>query len=305
MTWHCMEMDIMQKTTILMLWMVAGAALASPMAAPLACLVEPEKIAEIGVAGSGVIDNIAVERGDVVRQGQLLATLKADVERASVGVAAVRAQAAAELRASEAAQELADIKHARSRQLAAIGFVSQEAVEQADIEARLARNRVLQAREAQQVSQHELMLTHSQLAQRSVRSPFAGLVVERYRNEGERVEREPILRVAKIDPLRVEVIMPASEFGKIKPGALATVKTDLPGKESLSARVVLIDRFLDAASNTFRVRLSLPNPRHEIPAGLRCGADFAPASSPQPAERRQKSSGAPDKAGTAGAQPST
>lgn len=286
----------MRKLAIMMLLMTTGPVLASP--APLACLVEPEKIAEIGVAGSGVIDRIEVERGDAVKQGQLLASLKADVERASVGIAATRAQAAAELRAAEAAQELADIKHARSRQLAGIGFVSKEAVEQADVEARLARNRVLQAREAQQVSQRELLLTNSQLAQRSVRSPFAGIVVERYRNEGERVEREPILRIAKIDPLRVEVIMPASEFGKIKPGATATISTDLPGREALSAKVVLIDRFLDAASNTFRVRLSLPNPRHEIPAGLRCGADFGPPDEARPAGRQQKNDSNADKAGT-------
>jgi hypothetical protein len=36
----------------------------------------------------------------------------------------------------------------------------------------------------------------------------------------------------------------------------------------------LIDRVIDAASNTFRIRLSLPNPGNKIPAGLRCTAEL-------------------------------
>jgi multidrug efflux pump subunit AcrA (membrane-fusion protein) len=39
---------------------------------------------------------------------------------------------------------------------------------------------------------------------------------------------------------------------------------------SYDARVTIIDRVIDSASSTFRVRLELPNPNHRIPAGLRC-----------------------------------
>jgi len=40
------------------------------------------------------------------------------------------------------------------------------------------------------------------------------------------------------------------------------------------AKVVLIDRLIDAASGTFRIRLELPNPGHKIPAGIRCRVRF-------------------------------
>ncbi len=43
---------------------------------------------------------------------------------------------------------------------------------------------------------------------------------------------------------------------------------------ALSATVSHVDRVLDAASNSFRVRLSLPNPGYALPAGLRCKADL-------------------------------
>lgn len=250
-------------------------------AAPLACLIEPEKVAEIGSPSIGIIEKIPVERGDFVKAGQVVAYLRADIERASVAVASTRANAEADLKAAIAAHDLAQAKVARARELVGVGFISKEAVDQAEAEARIAKNRVAQAREAKTIAQQELALSSSQLAQRSITSPFSGIVVDRYRTEGERVERDPIVRVAKIDPLRVEVVLPLAEFGNVAVGAPVKLKTDITGEKSLIAKVVLVDRVIDAASNTFRARLSLPNPDHSIPAGLRCVADFGNGQKPR------------------------
>ena len=40
------------------------------------------------------------------------------------------------------------------------------------------------------------------------------------------------------------------------------------------AEIVVVDRVVDAASGTFGVRLTLPNPNNEVLAGLRCRVDF-------------------------------
>jgi hypothetical protein len=40
------------------------------------------------------------------------------------------------------------------------------------------------------------------------------------------------------------------------------------------ARVVIVDRVLDAASGTFGIRLQLPNRKYKLPAGLRCQVIF-------------------------------
>jgi len=244
-------------------------------AAPLACLIEPDKVAEVGAQVIGVLEKITVERGDMVKAGQVVAQLQADVERASVNVAAVRARAEAELKAASAAADLAQAKLARAQHLVSVGFISKDAADQAEAEARIAQNRVAQAQEAQRLSQQELALSNSQLAQRSIRTPFAGIVVDRYRTEGERIEREPVVRIAKIDPLRIEMVLPLAQFGQVAPGSVVNIKTDVTGDRLLPATVTLVDRVVDAASNTFRVRLSLPNPDQSIPAGLRCVADFA------------------------------
>lgn len=251
----------------------------------LGCLIEPDRVADVGSQSTGVIEKLHVERGDVVAAGQLVARLSAQVERASLSVAEAKAKADAETQQAVAASELARRKLERTKDLVRRDFVSDQALDQAEAEARVAEQRVEQAREGQRVAQREFQLSNAQLSQREVRSPFAGLVVERYRTEGERIEREPVVRVARIDPLRIEAIVPAVQFGSIAAGQLATVKTDLPDYAVLSAKVTLVDRVIDPASNSFRVRLSMPNPGNRIPSGVRCriafgAADPAPSGAP-------------------------
>jgi cobalt-zinc-cadmium efflux system membrane fusion protein len=63
---------------------LAALALTMPARAaqPQACLIEPQAIAEIGSPVIGVVEALRVERGDRVTKGQVLAVLRADVERA-------------------------------------------------------------------------------------------------------------------------------------------------------------------------------------------------------------------------------
>ena len=248
----------------------------------LGCLIEPDRVADVGTQVVGVLAQMNVERGDTVSAGQILARLTAHVERASVNVAQTKSAADAEYKQAVASSVLAQRKLDRTRDLVKKDFVSDQALDQADAEARVAEQRVAQAREAQRVALREYQLSAVQLGQRDVRSPFDGVVIERYRTEGERIEREPLVRVARVDPLRVEAIVPAAQFGSILAGQGALVKTDLPNFGALNAKVVLVDRVIDPASNSFRVRMVLPNPNNRIPAGLRCRVDFIVA---QPAAK--------------------
>jgi len=271
---------------LIMVW-AAGAALccaAVVRAEPLGCLIQPFQEAEVGTQVVGVIDRVMVERGDFVKKGQPLAQLNSDVERAAVASAKVRAESYAELQAAASNHDFAQKKRVRTQDLYQKNFVSQQVKDQAITEAEVAQMRLRQAREAQRQAQHELALASAQLGQRTIRSPLSGVVVERYLAEGERVDDKPVLKVAAIDPLRVEVIVPAVHFSKIKQGMVATVKPDMADTDVRTAKVVVVDRVIDAASNSFRVRLELPNPNNELPPGLRCKVDFeAVAVTPEPA----------------------
>jgi RND family efflux transporter MFP subunit len=243
-------------------------------------LIQPFQEAEVGSQVVGVIDRVLVERGDFVKKGQPLAQLNSEVERAAMAAARQRAEATAELQAAASGHDFAQKKKARTHDLFQKSFVSQQIRDQASTEADVAEMRLKQAREQQRLAQQELALANAQLNQRTIRSPLSGLVVERYLAEGERVEDRPVAKVAMVDPLRVEVIVPSSHFSRIKQGMSATVKPELPDTEPRIAKVTVVDRVIDAASNSFRVRLELANPDNGLPPGLRCKVDFDLAGAP-------------------------
>ena len=301
-------------------WPLAGAA-APPLGAtappaartaaasapkPLGCLIEPDRVSDIGSQVVGLVDRIDVERGDFVSAGQLLVTLRAEVERANAAAAGTRAQLEADVFAAKASLELAEQKVRRAQQLVSQHFVSDQAAEQAHGEAEVARQKYNQTQGQQRVWAEEHRLAQAQLGLRSLRSPFAGVVVERFVNPGERVEDRPLLRVAVVDPLRVDLMVPTAQFGLIARGDRVVIHPELPGAEAMTATVRHIDRVLDAASNSFRVRLNLPNPRGKLPAGLRCKAELplaaAPAAAP-PAPSAAAAKIAPAAAARPGAAP--
>lgn len=247
---------------------------APPAAKPLACLIEPDRIADIGSQVVGLVDRIHVERGDAVVSGQPLLSLRADVERANIGVAERRAAIDADVRAADASLDLAQQKMRRAQALLAQNFVSEQALDLARGEQELAAQKLAQVRGQRDIWVQERRVAEAQLALRTLRSPFAGVVVDRYTNPGERVEEKPLLRVAVIDPLRVELMVPTAQYGQVRRGDQLRIQPELPGSAAVMATVSHVDRVFDAASNSFRVRLTLPNPNYRLPAGLRCRTEL-------------------------------
>jgi len=237
---------------------------------PLGCLIQPDQVAELGTPVVGLLEKLHVDRGDWVREGQVLASLSTEVELAFLEVAASRAQGSADLRAAEADLAYHRQQLARAEDLRKQEFLAVQSLDQHRAETHRARQRVNQALEQQRHWEREFELAQAQLDQRAIRSPFDGVVVERYRSPGERIENSPILKIASLDPLRVEVFMPVSRYGSIKVGVPVTVIPELNGATPREAVVVRVDSVIDPASNTFRVQLQLPNPEHTLPAGLRC-----------------------------------
>lgn len=264
------------RTLRIGLGMVASAASVLAHAAqPLGCLIEPNRVVDVGSPVIGVVESVAVERGQRVTKGQVIAVLRANVEQAAVGVAETRARVTAEVEAAQANYDLARQKAKRAQDLVERNFISTQALEQSRTEADVARQKLAQAREQRAIWNRELRLAEAQLQLRTIRSPTNGIVVERYMSGGERVEEKPIVRIANVDPLRVEIVISASLYGTVSVGKLLLVTPELPNAAPRTARVVLVDSVIDGPSNTFRARLELPNPNYELPAGVRCKIDLA------------------------------
>jgi RND family efflux transporter MFP subunit len=291
-------MNNSKTTKALVIALATAASTWAAAAQPLGCLIEPHRVIEVGSPVIGVVESVKVERGDRIAKGEVIAVLRADVERAAVNVAATRARVAAEVQAAQANYELARQKYVRAMELRRQNFISAQALEQSRAEAEVAEQRLAQAQDQRRISARELQLAEAQLGLRTIRSPVTGVVVDRYMSGGERVEDKPIVRVATVDPLRVELVVPAALYGTVAAGSMLTVMPDLPAASPRQAKVTLVDSVIDGPSNTFRVRLELPNPNYELPAGLRCKVDLGldvklpaieralPASqTPRPAKR--------------------
>ncbi len=276
-------------------------------AQPLDCMIQPHQVLLVGSAVPGVVEKVNVERGDTVRRGQVLVQLQADVERAAVMVARERIAQRGEYQAANGARELARRELSRSTELYNEKFISRTVVDKAEAEVAVADGRTEQAQERRRLAHRELALAEAQLAQRTVRAGVDGVVVDRLVSPGEFVEQKPLLRLATIDPLRVDVLVPAAAFGRVRAGQQATVVPELFNGTPRSAVVSTVDRVIDAASNTFRVRLELPNPDGSLPAGLRCKVDLglpsAADSSANSSAVAPAATASPAKAPPAGALP--
>ena len=237
---------------------------------PIGCIIEPDRVAELGSQVIGVVESISVERGDKIRKGQILATLRSDVERASVGVAETRSKLIADVEAAKANLALAKSNERRGHSLVISKFISEQALEKSHAETEVAKERLALAHEQLKVAGSELTLARAQLGQRVIRAPFDGIVADRYVWPGERVEEKPLFKVVKIDLLRVELVAPVTLFGTIDKNSYVTITPLMPNSSPIEAKVTLVDKIIDGASNTFRVRAEIPNHALEIPSGLRC-----------------------------------
>lgn len=248
----------------------AGAATASATNRALGCLIEPDRAADVGSSTIGMIETVDVERGDTVQRGQVLATLKSDVERANVDAARNRANNDGEIQAARGLRDGARERLLGATRLFELGGSSRLDLEQAKSDYDSADGRYQQALQNKRTAEAELQVAQAQLHQRTIRSPFTGVVVERHVQPGERVDGKPMFRIATLSPLRVEIVVPTAMYGQLKEGMSVNVTPDYPSAKPEIGQVARIDRQVDAASGTFRARLRLPNPQGDIPAGLRC-----------------------------------
>jgi RND family efflux transporter MFP subunit len=240
------------------------------------CIVEARQMVDIRSPVEGLIEKVTVERGDPVRKGQVLVTLESGPERAALAIARSRAAMSGPVEAAQARVEFAKSKEKRQEELFIQKFVSSSALDEARTERKLAESELRVAVENQKLAELDVKRTEELLNMRTIRSPFSGVVVQRVLKAGEFATsnvKEPILKLAEVDPLNVEVVLPASLYGKIKLGDQAEVSPETPSKR-FQARVSVVDRVIDAASGTFGVRLELRNPGNIIPAGAKCKLRF-------------------------------
>jgi RND family efflux transporter MFP subunit len=259
--------------------------LAQPAAAgEFDCIIEPRQVLELRAPIEGLIERVTVDRGDIVRRGQELAVLDTSVDLASAAIARHRSQMEGALRSSESRVEFSSRKFERAQNLQAQNFVSAQARDEAATEKRLAESELLDAKDNRRLAELELQRQMEIIRLKTIRSPIDGVVVERMLHPGEFAEagvgRKPIFKLAELNVLHVEALLPVTAYGRVKRGMEVLIAPEIPAGARYSAKVTVIDRLLDTASGTFGVRMELRNPQHQLPAGIRCKVEFAGVDAP-------------------------
>jgi RND family efflux transporter MFP subunit len=254
------------------------------------CIVEPKSTIKLGSREQGILSDVLVSRGSVVKRGQVIAKLDSELQRIQVDIATLRAENDLEIAASDQKLKFKDSELKRANELYAKTVIAERRMEEVSSERRLAEVELESARFQNKVAKVELDQAKQRLEQRFIRSPVDGVVHELKMEAGEYAyEQSVIATLVVLDPLLVEVFVPQSYFGRIWIGQPALVQTEVPAGVSRQAHVVVVDRVFDAASGTFGVRLEMPNPELDLPAGVRCRIRFMQYSTPSALDARQQS----------------
>lgn len=195
--------------------------------------VEARRTVDLGFKVPGVVETVAVDEGQAVTAGQLLAELESTEYELAMELAAAQA-------------ELAQDAHRRASQLN-----QQSSIPEADfVKAQVALR--------QANAQHELART--KVADTRLSSPIGGVVARRGIDPGEQAAPGfPMFTIVQINPAQVRVGVPEAEIGGVRTGQTATVRLPaLPGV-SIEGRVELVGVVADPVSRTYVVKISLPN----------------------------------------------
>jgi len=241
----------------------------------LDCLLEPYDVVDVSSPVEGVLETVTVDRGDFIKKGQVIATLESSFEKATVTLALARTQMDAAVKSANARLELSINRVTRNENLFKQKLISLDEIEEARTVKRVAEMDLLDAIETGRLNKLELERAIVTLERRTIQSPLTGVVVKRFLSPGEFTSKDlPILKTAQLNPLRVEVIVPVSRLGKVSVGMRAEIRPEASMNKVYVARVTVVDPVVDAASGTVGIRLELPNPKYQLPAGLKCKVRF-------------------------------
>lgn len=213
------------------------------------------------------VQSLPVDVGTHVTKGQVLVNLT-DVEQTSG-----RRAAAANVAAAQAAYHDADLNWQRTQEIFNRGFVARAQLDQA-VAHRDATRAALAAAEA------ALRSAGQQADYTVVRAPFDGVITQRFVHVGEAVESgppapQPLIAMAAMDALRVDVVVPQSVIDLIRQSRSAVVYLGVGDGPRIKAQQIIVFPYADPATHTFRIRVELPPGTPGLHPGMTVKVAFA------------------------------
>lgn len=194
-----------------------------------ACRVSLIDEARVPARVPGLLVNVAAREGETVTAGQVVARIDDRQEAARLTILQLEDELAAGRSVGEAELQhaAATARHAEAEYADALatnqrvsGVVTSVALRRLEMERENARVAVQRLADSQasaeltrRIARARLTAAELSLASHQLVSPLAGVVVRRFRHPGEWVDAgDPVLHVVRMDRLRVEGLLNASEF---------------------------------------------------------------------------------------------
>jgi membrane fusion protein (multidrug efflux system) len=224
----------------------------------LPAIIRPHEQAVLYAKVAGYLKAIRVDKGDRVREGDLLAEIESP-------------ELAADLTRQKAEVAVADVafRRASEAQKKAPDLVMPQTVD--DAKGKL------------EVAQATLARTETLLAYTKIRSPLSGIVTQRSVDPGAfiaaatggSVAQGALLTVMDIRSVRVEIPVPEPEVPFVKIGLPVEVAVDELAGRSFAGSVTRFAYALDEASKTMTAEAEIANPKSELRPGMYARARIA------------------------------
>ena len=191
---------------------------------------------------AGLVRTVNFHSGEEVRAGQLLVQLNADAD-------------VAQLRAAEAAAELAEVVFQRDK-----AQLDAKAISQAQLDTDAAD---LKAKKAQ-VAQQQAVVD-----KKAIRAPFSGrlgistVMPGQYLNTGDK-----IVTLQNLNPIRVNFSLPQQQLGQLKLGQQVNLAVDAFADKTLLGKVSAINPVVDTSTRNVQVEATLENPKSLLLPGM-------------------------------------
>ena len=227
----------------------------------------------------GTLEQILVDIGDPVREGQTIATLdrreidaQVDASVAAVGVAK------ASLDTAEASLASAVLEHDRAKNLFDKGALPRQRLDAAETahRASVAQRDLATAN----LAQANAALRRAREVQKNatITSPVTGFVVERNYDAGAIPGELPVVVVADLRQMKLEAGVSEFEAGRLRVGMKARIAVQAKPGETFFGQLAAIAPEVDARNRHFRVEVRVPNDGKTLLSGMYASARIIEAT---------------------------
>ena len=251
-----------------------GETTSSPQAAPTNYIASGPIVVEdqidLAAQRDGLVAEVFVETGALVKKGQILARLDDRQLTADRDAAAAKARSTeADLKNWEASAKVTQADRDRAEQLWAANIIAKTEEEKAKYKYDATEFEVERQREDMKYAQDTLKSLELELEKTRITAPFDGVVARRYLRAGQEVAKnDRLFWISAVAPLRVKFALPETYLGRVRKGTELVVVTSAAPGEIHQARVLLVSPVVDPSSDTIDVTAELQGPSANLRPGM-------------------------------------